>query len=541
MPGALEHATWESGESIDWPEGAFALETATGRVQGYRLGPWYTNDWWHEAVDYQIFSRSWVGARITERQRADMPPAYARWSYVLLDRESLQSWRWPGDELQLEAVSKDHILLRDGDGLFTLMTRSGDVRTHFSLSGAAHDLSYSQYPNAYSFFSPDGEALVIGADSVYWMPLAASRPQVLFEPEPREGWREWGMEVGYSGVPLESRPEPWWGVRHDLPRSIRVDVYYRRIAETDDEETPLTIEMETHFFGWDGERRPSPPVPVCPGHVSPDGRYVAEQRGFAFGHKYHGNLPEDTGPWPIVVIRDTGSCEPLFRVLSAYTYQGLWQAEWLSDSAGYVLGLKESFAVVPVDPERGLTYLPAAPNWLGQVPGPVPAPEGGGRYFSYAFHGVYDAAEGELKRVDFVSEHPDSGVPWEFTSWGSTHEEVHYQTGRWGPLSWWDGAFGGAVQWHLLQPKVEFPPFPDELSFIVAGTGDCLDLFESVEFGTEAVSCLPDGTRVSLVRSAHHPHVHLSSRPHATGDRSAHVRTEDGLEGWVSIEYLRHE
>ena len=542
-PGAVEYTTWRPGEAIDWPEGAFVLETATGRVLGYRVEPQYTNTGWHEAVDYRVLARSWVGARITEMQRTNTPPAYARRSYLLLDRESLRSWRWPADELDLEAVSDDHILLRDvSAGRYTLMTREGDVRTQFALPGAAgeyFDYSDSLPTHRNSFFSPDGQVVVIGVDAaVYWMPVSASRPEVLFEAEQREGWVVSGVQAAYTGTP------PWWGVRHDVPRSIRVVASYARVVGTDSEDTPLTHDTEIHFFTWDGESLPSPPVPTCPGHASPDGRYVAQQRGFALGHKYHGHIPEGTGPWPLVVIVDGESCEPVLRVLSAYTYQGLWQAEWLSNSTGYVVGLADGHAAARVDPDRTLTSLPVVPAISGRVPGPVPGPSGDGRYFSYEFAGVYDAVRDEWKQIDFFAPWPDSEVYWDLTSWGATHEEIHYQTGRWGPLSSWDGAFGGSVTWFLLQPKVEFPPFEDELSFLVARTGGCLDLRESLEVGEAIVACLPDGARVSLVPSPDypdHPHFHLRQAALPSGDRWAYIRSEDGIEGWASIDYLRHE
>lgn len=538
MPGAIEHRTWEPGESIDWPEGAFALETATGRVQGYRLGLQHTNDRWHEAVDYRIMSRAWIGARITERQRGDSPPAYARRSYILLDRESLQSWRWPADELDLEAVSDDHILLRDvRDGLYTLMTREGEVRAQFSLPGAA-----DEYSQLHSFFSPDGQTLVISVDSpgpsgVYRMPVAAQRPEVLFEAQPDRSGRT-------ASVRADESDRPWYAVRYVRPGAIRVQVNYGH---------------ESHYFDWDGNPLPAPSYSPCGGDPSPDGRYVAQQRGFALGHKYHGHIPEDTGPWPLVVILDAESCEPLLRVLSAYTYQRLWQAEWLSNSSGYVVGLADGYAIARVDPEPGLTHLPAARTNVSathdvseRTPGPVPAPDGGGRYFSYEFRGVYDADEGEWRRVDFMSRWPDTDVRWEFTSWGVTHEEVEYQTGQWGPLSSWDGWFGGHFEWYLLQPKIELPPFPDELSFIVADTGGCLDILEPTsDFGLPDASavagCLPDGTRVSLAALpgfAFNPQRHLTSAWSPTLDmwaQWAHVRSEDGFEGWIPIDHLRHE
>ena len=520
---AFEHRTWEPGEPIDWPEGAFALETATGRVQGYRVASQYMNTGWHEAVDYRVLSRSWVGARATETRSADAPPDYAWRAYLLFNRDTMRGWRWPGDEVHLEAVSDDHILLRDVSGSrYTLMTRDGEGRTQLSLPGAA-----GEHAALHSFFSPDGQTLVISVDwqeesRVYRMRVAEPRPEVLFDAGGGAGGRRPSVRADYSDV------APWYEVRYSLPRAIRVSVNYGQ---------------EIHYFDWKGDPLPPPQSPACAGDASPDGRYVAQQQGFALGHKYHGHIPEDNGPWPLVVILDAESCEPIVRVLSAFTYQGFWQAEWLSNSTGYVVGLADTHAVLHVHPEPGLTYLPAVPDASGRVPGPVPAPSGDGRYFSYEFSGVYDTTEGDWKHVDFVSGWPDSEVPWEFTSWGATHEEIHYQTGQWGPLSSWDGWFGEYFWWYLLQPRVELPPFGDELAFVVVRTESCLDLYDQLAPDRAAIGCLSDGTRVSLTRPAgrsDHPHSHLDIEGLGTGS-FAHVRSEDGLEGWVSIDYLEHD
>ena len=511
-------------------------------MQGYRVGPQYANASWYESVDYRVLSRTWVGARLVEKRRPGNTPRYARgYAHLLLDRETLRTWRWPVDAVGLAALSDDHVLFRDRNGRHTLMTREGEVRAQFSLLGVKDSHSFS-------FFSPDGQTLVISVDGpeqkqVYRMPVTASRPEVFFEAEPREGWRLLTVRADYAGLPPGYGPEAWFDVRYALPRSIRVEVAYVRIAAPDNDETLPNRDGEIHFFSWDDDALPPAPSPTCAGDASPDGRYVAQQRGFALGHKYHGQIPEDTGPWPLVVILDAESCEPIFRVLSAYTYQGFWRAQWLSNSDGFVVGLADGHAVAHAHPEPGLTYLPAVPDASGWVPGPVPGPTGDGRYFAYEFAGVYDAEQGEWKHVDFVSRTDDSEVPWDLTSWGATHDEVHYQTGQWGPLWSWDGWFGGLFTWFLLQPKIEFPPFDDELSFLVARTGSCLELYDPLDADGGVLGCLLDGTRVSLARppdGVYHPETHFSQTLQLTGSGWVLVRTEAGLEGWVSIDYLDH-
>ena len=535
VPGAFEHRTWAPGEPVEWPEGAFALQTATGRVEGYRLTPEHANaawphaaDWLH-AVDYRLYPSAWVAARITTAEpRSEIPAGYAWRAYVLLNRETLRAWRWRADELELEAVSDDHVLLRDTtDGIYTLMTSDGDVRTQFSLPGADDERA-----SLNSFFSPDGQTLVVNVNwprpgRVYRMHVADPQPEVFFEARPgRYGHTSAWAES--SSMPHGTGWEPFWRVRYAGPGAIFV-------SENHDE--------AHHYFDWDGNPV-SLPSRDCVGDASPDGRYVAQHEGFALGHKWHGHTPPDTGPWPLVVILDAESCEPIVRVLSAYWYQGYWEAAWLPNSTGYVVGLAGTHAVLQVHPEPGLTYLPPGPYSSGPIPvarlpGPVPAPSGDGRYFSYEFVGVYDAQEGDWKGVDFASVDvtrgwPKSEASWDFTRWGATHEEIHYQTGEWSPFWQWDGWFGAHVVWYLLQPKVELPPF-DELTFVVARTRSCLGIYDAPDGGA-VLGCLPDGTRLSWTRPsgrAEHPYSHL-------GAGHLHVRTADGIEGWVSLDFLDH-
>ena len=570
-PGAFEHRTWESGEAIDWTEGAFALETLTGRVHGYRVGPPYTEAPWDEGLkDYRVLSRRWVGARVTDTP-AHLPgyPSIHGPTYLLLDRETLQVWRWPVRALNLAALSDDHVLFQDrSDGSFTLMTREGEATTLFSLPGVEGAI------DEYSFFSPDGRTLVIsvrvgpsdGGERVYRMPVTASRPEVLFEPEAPDGCGVITARANYSGA------QPAWGQKGSWndyysigwaehpgpePRIIRVDVHY------------YCPEQDRHggewrLFSWEGEALPvvaetrdagsilASPLdgrdasaePPCGGSPSPDGRYVAWQEGYPGGHKWHGHPPENP-PWNQVVIADAETCEPVLRVLSAYTYQGHWEAQWLPNSEGFVVGVLGGHAVARVHPEPGLVRLPTVPSGPLWAQGPVPAPTGDGRYFAYEFAGVYDAARDRWISPGFAlpSDSPPHAYQETFRNWGpvlwaETHDELRYGSGEWDTVLR-EGWFGGVFEWALLHPRIEFPPFDNELSFVVARTGGCVDLREQPGEGALALDCLPDGTGVFLNYDAR-----WSARPNplsSANDTLVRVRTEDDLEGWVPLDYLDHE
>ena len=563
-PGAFEHRTWEPGEAIDWTEGAFALEALTGRVHGYRVGPPYTEAPWDEGLkDYRVLSRRWVGARVTDTP-AHLPgyPAKYGTQYLLLDRETLQVWRWPVRALNLAALSDDHVLFQDrSDGSFTLMTREGEVATQFSLRGV------EEYYGQYSFFSPDGRTLVIsGGEKVYRMPVTASRPEPLFEPKLPDGCRVSQVRANYSGTrPAYGQKGSrsldsvgWARSRDPQPRMILVDMHYY-CPESDERGA------EWLLFSWEGDTLPidagtgyrgsilGGPIegqdanaePPCGGSPSPDGRYVAWQEGFPGGHKWHGQYPENR-PWSQVVIADADTCEPIFRVLSAYTYQSRWEAQWLANSEGFVIGVLGGHAVARVHLEPELVRLPTVPPGRPWAAGPIPAPTGDGRYFAYEFAGVYDAARDRWISPGFALpiDHPPDAYRgafrnWDAVLWGETHDELRYGSGEWDRWVLDEGWLGGNFDWALLHPRIEFPPFDNELSFVVARTGGCVDLREQPGEGALALDCLPDGTRVSLSCGAGcNTSPHLSSYLDHTLVR---VRTEDDLEGWVPLDYLDHE
>ena len=283
----------------------------------------------------------------------------------------------------------------------------------------------------------------------------------------------------------------------------------------------VVARQQRRYFGWDGAEL----APACPGKLSPDGQYAAVQDGSRYRVKHDGVRSLDR-PWPSVVITDAETCAPIFRVQSAHTYQNFWHAEWLSTSEGLVVGVLGGFAIARVSPEPALVPLPS-----GRQYAPDAAPTGGGRYFGYGPR-VYDAAEDRWRgpgRVEMLS--------WGPLWWGSSHRERWFQY----PVT----SGGAADAWALLPPKIEFPPFGEEIAFRVARTGSCLRLREEPR-ASRILGCLPDGERLLLAeRDASDPHllhpsialVNQPMEPWAW----VYVRTGNGTEGWVSHDYLDHD
>ena len=477
---------------------------------------------------------------------------------LLLHRETLRAWRWPNRAVDLAALSDDHVLFRDRDGYrYTLLTRDGEVRAQFPVQFAAP----ASKPVA--FFSPDGQAVVIQeADAIYHMAVTDLRPRVLFKPEPREGWTLADLRAVYSG-PAPAKGQLIWDHPDHLrsspgpvSRLLLVEVRYERPLPPESDEEP-EYDREWRLFDWDGVPLSEAVKPVCepsrpPGphfsiRLSPDGRYVAwQQESMTLNtQKLHGSPPPplpDLPPLPIpaVVIADAETCQPLFRVLSAYLTTGRWDGQWLSNSEGLVIGVAGGYAVVRPDSAPTIIDLPLVPPSLSWSPGPVPAPTGDGRYFAYGFTVVYDAYGNRWLRTAHKSlvRPPDAGgvrVDFSF-EWGETHEEIYALS------EWWGGL---VFDWLLLrQPRIEFPPFDDELGFHVARTGSCLNLWHS---SGDVLDCLPDGASVSLVREYEPPlepwgMFDAGLQPDVNyGEDWIYVRTADGREGWVASPWLDHD
>ena len=302
--------------------------------------------------------------------------------------------------------------------------------------------------------------------------------------------------------------------------------------------------MEELHFGWDGAALPAP-APACPGALSPDGRYVVVQEGGPYHVGKSGSPPPLENPWPSVVILDADTCAPIFRVRSAhmldlFPWERNWPTGWLSTSEGVVVAVRDG----EYD-GYGIARVRPAPEISRGLVAAVPAPTGGGRYFGSGAQ-VYDAAEGRWYGTTVMAE----GSGW----WGDSHRE------RWYDIWGYVGVIG-IGRYLLLPPKIEYPPFAEEIAFRVARTGSCLRLREEPGEASRVLACLPDGERLLFAERGAEAERAFQERRPSTGSLPPHpsvlgalpggwfdaneawvyVRTEDGAEGWVSHDYLDHD
>ena len=393
-PDAFEYRTFEPGESIDWMNGVFFLDVESGRTAAYRGAGVVTEDIGHSPDGVWVRATSWGG---NQQQ--------------LLRRETGQAWRWSLEKLRLLAISQEYLLFEQKNGItswFMLANHHMEEVSRFSIEQEDDQGYWTE-----AFFSPDGHTIALSiAHRVFLVLIDSLNPSVLFEARSHDEFGEVRSVTvtgrgypRYVGYPFNVSG-PW------------ISVYINYDSSS-----------ERFYFTWEGESLSELPQPDCPGTPSPDGRYVAIQEGDPIFSFYQEMAPVQ--PWASVIIADATTCNPLFRVRSAHLSLIFWDGQWLSNSEGFVMGVRHrteknrsEFVIVRIHPVPVLSYLPRSDSTdVGQNTGPVPAPTGDGCYFGYDFSGVYDYCRDRWTRLIFQSR------MWGPFSWGATHHEMRYSIG----------------------------------------------------------------------------------------------------------------
>ncbi len=188
---------------------------------------------------------------------------------------------------------------------------------------------------------------------------------------------------------------------------------------------------------------------------------------------------------------------------------------WLPDSSGVIVGTSRGDRLATLDGQ-----------WE-RVEG-LPAPDGSG---VFAAETTVTDREGralaslEFEWLDLEEEYETLASD---VSWGASGDELRVHVYARSLRAHVPGVDWGVAP---LDPVIEFPPFEDRL-FVEVVVDTCLNLREEPTLEAAILACLPSGA----VAEADDYNDWWWSRDEPGW---LHLRTDDGLEGWASAEYLR--
>jgi hypothetical protein len=249
--------------------------------------------------------------------------------------------------------------------------------------------------------------------------------------------------------------------------------------------------------------------------------------------------------WPAVVVRDSDG-QVRFVVQSAAVNYGdaLGNRRWLADSSAFVAMVDNGamqgsgwsrigYAVVQAD-GSGLEMLPAlpgsdvgsfrAPAYAGAIPHPSDT--------AWMAFGHLDALDRRTNRWVHANIPADS-FPGHIEPWAGREFELSFLLPH--------GGHGGGGLPSLIAPRISQALPPDsggELPLRIRGEGDCLNLRAQPSLAAEALTCLVDGSVLTVAS----PQPAGGQPPPAfvRNDEGSwvHVQWRAGEYGWVSASYL---
>ncbi|MDE0709991.1 MAG: hypothetical protein OXH89_06125, partial [bacterium] len=298
--------------------------------------------------------------------------------------------------------------------------------------------------------------------------------------------------------------------------------------------------------------------------LSPDGTQVATVT-LLLGEEF-----EDPGIFTKLAVTslfDAVSGEELMRVHGALPSRAGFQvhdgrSRWLADSSGLVLETRTGTDILGMDGDWVSRSIASEPGLQGLV---IPARDDSGRLdrpreLLYGYcpgDRNYDPAcrvmsatvvdrEGrELASMEVLLR-KDPGVdlrvgdilalPYNRTSWGLTSREIRVHLSPGGP-------YQSSGYSPLREPRVELPPFSDADTLRVATGASCGHVRESRSVEAASLACLPAKTVVESVKpplhpKGGHPDGYRSSRVTWSHGYWIHLRTSDGIEGWMHSDDL---
>ncbi len=340
-------------------------------------------------------------------------------------------------------------------------------------------------------------------------------------------------------------------------------------------------------YSWAGKVLSNVLVPCIhlgssPIDISPDGRFVATLTRVV--PEVHAGRMAQTDGYPhysnlmVTSLFDTTTGEELLRAKGVAPSRGWFDrihpegSPWLADSSGLLVNTPDSTRVLGVDGSWASLFplgpmLPASddptrfdrPSWLGTfglddcakllteskrrgawclLPAATVVGSDGQ---------VIAALRGTLQ---IASAKAAVSICCNRTSWGLTSSELRLHLDE-------REAWLRLLDQPVLSPQIELPPFEDRLLLQVSTSGPCLHLREAPSTESASLNCLPSGSLVEVAPPPdyredqdhswwfHGFSVERSNSGCATDDEGhhdcywIHVRTDEGLEGWMLSDFLR--
>ena len=477
----LTHGRYAPGESVPWDPGVFLLDVATGAVEGWvrslaRLAEDEREEAWRAREGISVFPSD----------------RFVSWASFLHDRHTGRTHTWGDNGLQLEGwwgYGRGERLLFGGAGTGAVII-DGDLEAVAELS----------IPLGERFTAPTGNYILV-------------RECVGCEPGDRFHLVNLQNE---SSVEVHTWVLPWKTVRHLKTGEIpyRIDLLQKLVAFVA-EVGPNTCRVAR--YGLDGSLLSDRTISCLSREyfglprISPDGKMIFATTSMA--------LIDDT----IVSIFDATTGMEILRVksLEPISVTRLWVGDealgtWLADSSGVMVGTHAGPRIVTID-----GAWTQAPGW--------PSSHDPDLFFALDPPRAMNEAGDVLSALSFGDTSapvPDPGylailVLEASVDWSAIGDALRVRT----------TFFHTQEGLHLhpplpLAPVIERPPFEDRLLVEVVAD-PCLNLRERPSLNAPILACLPEGAVAGTDDFV------ISPQPWMR------LRTDDGLIGWASVDYLR--
>lgn len=504
-----ESHTFAPGEVVDWTAGIFFLDVGSGAVEAWRFKQA------SDSAGYPVLTSFFGGDLVATNS------GYA------INRTTRSAWQWPSDRIYLTGRIGDYYAFRDsqrGNGMSadTPIYLTDDqlrVKSAFTID--------SRGPVSQFVVSPDGERMAFvdgGVDGaavqLHLVELAPGKFIASRELQPPAD--SLNMTV------IASSP---------VTKSLVVSMSEPSINSTGTPvPNPRSVRLTAPWSGdWKNVTQAEGPAL---GGFSPDGTSGATMTAMLSQMGVGGFY------WPATTVSDPNGTER-FTWLSVCPALGTSSnSAWLANSSAMVVTnfagkenapFWENYAYSLMDAESGALKPIAIPAEVAPessqgaayefVPAPSPADSD---VLALGPTAALHLSSGKLVRANLGADvkPPLLQYPW---------------IGRPNEVAWSLPVLGkdGPQVPFLIPPKLihgEPPaqPFP----FVVAGTGDCLNLRDAPSLTGDVIACVPDGTPLILAEWLAPQTAPYGSYSGGPDGMWVYVSTSGGLKGWVAAAYL---